>query len=197
MKLDLKILSPESRGTGRHPSHLRTRVQLVVKLLKLRTSATRSPGRKQEKEARQALEQALESTFERAEHKVAEETDDSDESDMDSIFDDTASMSSSCSDIDALVPATPVLPCLEDQCPSSEQGYEETTALSFDFDLDSTLYALSRWSGGLSEDLYSDLTAMDPRSVLEYFFGYIMYVMVILSRPGEYGGGSRLDRGSH
>lgn len=163
-----------------------------MRLLKLRSSAAKTSGRKQKKEAKQAFEAALDSAFERSEEKVAEGGDDSDESDTDSIFDDDmVSLASSCSDIDALAPATPVLSCLKDEWPQSEPGYEETTALSFDFDLDSTLYTLSRWSGGLSEGLCSDLAFMDPGSVVEYFFNYIMYVMVMLSPSGGYGRGAR------
>ncbi|KAJ6117415.1 hypothetical protein N7512_007140 [Penicillium capsulatum] len=189
MKLDLKILSSENRGGCLHSSHLRTRVQLVVKLLKLRSSAAESSSRRHTRGATQMLEQALEPAFKRPEQRTAaEEADDSDESDTESVFDDdAASMSSSCSDIDALAPATSDLTCLEDACcVEIEPSYEETTALSFDFDLDSALYVLSRWSGGLSEDLCSDLAVTDPGSILEYFFKYIMWVIVILARSHEY-----------
>lgn len=193
MKLGLKILSPEEHGTGKPQQHLRSRVQLVVKLLKLRASAAKSSDKKQTKGKRAVLEKALKSTFDGASQLVAEEADDTEASDTDSVFSENIeSMSSSLSDMTLQTPSRPISPSPDESC-TDAQEYEETIELSVDLDLDSTLSTISQWSGVLSGELCSDIASMDPARVLGYFLKYIMCVMMALSHANDDGHGSRLQ----
>lgn len=192
MKLGLKILSPEDREAGKSQQHLRARVQLVVKLLKLRASAAISSRKKKRKSAKAPLEKALKSTFDHASQPVADEADDTDASETDSIFsEDIDSMSSSFSDLTVHESSRSTSPSLDGPCMDT-QKYEETTELSFNVDLESILSTMSRWSDELSDELCSDNTSMDPARVLEYLFKYIMYVMMALSHASDDDHGSRL-----
>lgn len=107
IEVDFKM-APEARGT----SHLlRTRVQVVVKMLRLRSSVARSANGKHKTEAHAAIKEALEATLDGIEtktmtsHDQAKVTDldipeyDSDvESVTDSIFSEN-SRASSCTDL--------------------------------------------------------------------------------------------------
>ncbi|KAJ5886687.1 uncharacterized protein N7473_009361 [Penicillium subrubescens] len=99
IELDFKM-APEARGTG-HP--LRTRIQVVVKMLRLRSSATRSASAKHKQEAHDAIKKALEATLDGSETKtipcedeakVAELGSSDYDSDVESVTD---SIFSSCS----------------------------------------------------------------------------------------------------
>lgn len=112
IELDFKMV-PEARDTG-HP--LRTRIQVVVKMLRLRSSATRSASAKHKQEAHEAIKKALEATLNGSETTTitcedeAKAVDlgnsdyDSDvESVTDSIF-SSCSRVSSCTDLTHLSP---------------------------------------------------------------------------------------------
>lgn len=197
VELDFKLL-PEYRGT----SHLRTRVQLVVKLLKLRSSAAKSTNKRM-KEAKVAIEKAFESTFvDTSPERPGDDFDDSDDSDAESVFDeDSLSIASSCSDILALSPPRPGSPVgsgfssLDKPTKPFEpdEKDEEEINVKFDFDLHSALSKMSKWTGGSSGYGYHDLSTSDSRRVLEYFVAYVLYVMMSLARSRDHISGSDLD----
>lgn len=112
---------PEERAAG-HP--LRTRIQVVVKMLRLRTSTAKSASHKHKEEAHAALKEALESTLEGSETttkegaKIVDLDDSADDSDVESIADSTfsaCSRSSSYSDLALLSPSRPSSPAFA--CP--------------------------------------------------------------------------------
>lgn len=190
VELDFK-LSPEYHGTH----HLRTRVQLVVKLLKLRSSAAKSTN-KRIKEAKVAIEKAFEPTLVDTPPELrVDDFDDSDDSDTESVFDQgSLSTASSCSDLLALSPSRPGSP-FTSSFPSldkptkpveGDEKDEEEIKVEFDFDLHSALSRMSTWTGGSSGDEYNDLSTSDSSRVLEYFAAYILYVMMSLARSRDH-----------
>lgn len=231
--MDLRILAPGSRDNG-HP--LRTRVQIVAKLLKLRSSASKSSREKKKREeAKLAFEQALQAAFENSPNEQLQtDTDDSEDSDgastvfdesipsmqssfsdisevlsptrscfsdeQDGLFarDDNASLASSYSDSSALPtirPSSPenldLDPLFDDSADSSLSSADppdesislfETHEVSFDLDLESSLYRMSQLSGGLAGGICADPSSMEPAQVLEFFFKYILYRITAMSR---------------
>ena len=110
--MDFKM-EPEARGT----SHLlRTRVQVVVKMLRLRSSVARSANGKHKTEAHAAIKDALEATLEGTETKATTSHDQVKEanldnleydSDVESVTDTTFSANSrasSCTDLTQFSP---------------------------------------------------------------------------------------------
>jgi hypothetical protein len=108
IELDFKM-APEAHGTG-HP--LRTRIQVVVKMLRLRSSATRSASAKHKQEAHDAIKEVLEATLNGSETTTITYEDeakvvDLDNSDYDSdaesaaesVFSSSCSRVSSCTDL--------------------------------------------------------------------------------------------------
>lgn len=107
IELDFKM-APEARGTG-HP--LRTRVQVVVKMLRLRSSATRSASVNHKQEAHEAIKKALEATLDGSETttitcedeaKVVDLGNSDYDSDVESVTDSifsSCSRVSSCTDL--------------------------------------------------------------------------------------------------
>ncbi|KAJ5198139.1 uncharacterized protein N7498_007256 [Penicillium cinerascens] len=185
-------LHPEYRGT----SHLRSRVEVMLKLLKLRSSAAQSKSKREE--AKAAMARAFEPVLV---DRPYDESDVSDESDTESVFDededDAWSSSSSCPDLTSLVPAEPG----SSDCPdiSSDDSllpldgneYEgegdDSILIQFDFDLQSALSKLSKWTGGSSRDIASDMCISDPGRVFEYLTAYILYVIMSLARSRDCG----------
>lgn len=191
-------LRPEYRGT----SHLRSRVEIVVKLLKLRSSAAESKSKREE--AKSAMARAFEPILvDRTLEIPDDESDVSDESDTESVFDedededDAWSLSSSCPDLTSLVPTKPG----SSDCPDipsddslqplddKEDGEEcdGDILIQFDFDLQSALSKLSKWTGGPSRDIASDMCISDPGRVFEYLTAYILYVIMSLARSRDCG----------
>lgn len=234
LEMDLRILAPEDRGQSHH---LRTRVQIVVKLRKLRSSASQFLREKKKRdEAKRAFEQALKSAFDCVPNEqLQNDTDDSEDSDGASVvFDEAAaSMLSSSSDISTISPVRTCLPkyvgaasafdddavfvplpCWDSSAlptirPSSPDNFDvdslfgedavstpcscsdlpeepnasfETTEVSFDLDLESSLCRMSQLSGGLTDGFGSDPASIDAAQVLEYFFHYVLYMMAAMSR---------------
>lgn len=107
IELDFKM-APEARGTG-HP--LRTRIQVVVKMLRLRSSATRSASAKHKQEAHDAIKKALEATLDGSESttitcedeaKIVDLGNSDYDSDVESVTDSifsSCSRVSSCTDL--------------------------------------------------------------------------------------------------
>lgn len=77
--MDFKM-APEARGTSHF---LRTRVQVVVKMLRLRSSATRSANDKHKTEAHAVIKEALEATLDGIEKKAMTNYDQADVADLD------------------------------------------------------------------------------------------------------------------
>ncbi|KAF3390189.1 hypothetical protein F1880_009157 [Penicillium rolfsii] len=112
IELNFKM-APEARGAA-HP--LRTRIQVVVKMLRLRSSATRSASAKHKQEARDAIKKVLEATLNSSETPIITHEDetiaDLDNSDYDSdadsvaesIFSSSSSRASSYADLAPLSP---------------------------------------------------------------------------------------------
>lgn len=201
MEMSLE-LSPahDSRATTTNESnsrHLRTRVQIVVKLLRLRSSVTTS---NRTEDAKQVLEEAFAPTLgEMVPDSLEHDPEDSDASETESVFsEDELSISSSCSDLQALSlgpdnsPTDNDIDVLE---PMKEKGRrEEDVTVMFDFDLHSALGKLSKWSGGSSDSICADLSTSDPSRVLEYLAAYVLYVMMALARSREHTAGPRLSQ---
>jgi hypothetical protein len=177
-------LSPQYRGT----SHLRTRVDIVVKLLKLRSSVSKSKAKREEAES------AITHAF---------EPDVSDESDTDSVFDeddnDALTTSSSFPDLMSLIPATskpspsacPDIPSDDSLLSLHDDEGEKTSEgdilIELNLDLESVLHKLSKWTGGFSGDIFSDMCISDPGRVFRYLTAYILYVIMSLARSRDYG----------
>ncbi|KAJ5726057.1 uncharacterized protein N7483_007414 [Penicillium malachiteum] len=175
--VDMKIL-PEERG-GSHP--LRTRVRVVVKLFKLRSSVARA-GNKKTKEDAETIEKALCKSLNglslgSESVKVTEGHDENPsdvESDIDGIFSDTASEVSLASE-------DPIShhPLLLHEKP---ELFEIET--EFDISMDIELNSLSAWTdafadleANLEASLGADKKFVDSRRVFEVLFRYILYVI--------------------
>lgn len=103
MSLELTPADPSESTETQEPNshHLRTRVQIVVKLLKLRSSVANS---NRQEEAKLILEQAFAPTLgETVPSTPDHDSEDSETSDTESVFsEDDLSISSSCSDLQSL-----------------------------------------------------------------------------------------------
>ncbi|KAJ5692348.1 hypothetical protein N7462_001771 [Penicillium macrosclerotiorum] len=203
-QVDIRLkLSPHERG---HP--FRTRVQVVVKMLRLRSSVAKSADAKAKWKAKLAIEEAFESTLSRSSGQQPdvidpEEHDDSDtvsvcDSDTMSVACSTwsnESTSTACTELTSDSPARPGSPvesevslfnahsdCFHDE----EKELEKEVELAFNFDLQPSLYKLAQWTGWYSDDLSSDLTKCDPDRVFEYFFQYILFLIMSLARSHDY-----------
>ena len=189
-------LRPEYRGT----SHLRSRVEIVVKLLKLRSSAAESKSKREE--AKSAMARAFEPILvDRTMEIPDDESDVSDESDTESVFDededDAWSISSSCPDLTSLVPTKPGSSgCPDISSDDSLQPLDDKEdggegdgdiLIQFDFDLQSALSKLSKWTGGSSHNIASDMCISDPDRIFEYLTAYILYVIMSLARTRDCG----------
>ncbi|KAJ5594315.1 uncharacterized protein N7459_000523 [Penicillium hispanicum] len=180
LEMNMKFL-PEDR-TG-HP--LRTRVQLVVKLLKLRSSvAALSDKTKRTKTTPAVIAKDVDSTADRSRESIVVRTPDLDCSGTESVLSDTGlSRCSSFTDLSLFE---------GDETPTGV--FETEGEVAFHFDLQSSLDKLSQRSGGQSAVIDPDLAVYDPSRVLEYFFRYILYVMMALrhSPSRDHALGSRL-----
>ena len=195
LEMNLKLL-PEGRVPG---CPLRTRVQIVVKLLKLRFSAAEHSSRKhqqQHKKEAKAIEQALEVTLDSTSEHIEDEAEELYSSDDESVF-SGESCSSSISDLSSLALSRPGSPACSDVSsqdgsdPADEEVEETELEISMDLDLETCLSRLSRWSGVFSDFDNSDLT--DPARIFEYLFKCILYVMFALGRSRNYGPGSHFE----
>jgi hypothetical protein len=204
-KVEMKFkLRPVYRGT----SHLRSRVEVVVKLLKLRSSANESKAKR--REAKSEIKRALKPTFDdRAEEIPDDRSDILDEADAVSALDqdqdntDALFSSSSHSDIQSLVPTSPSSSASPED-PSdntllsrngneSDESNDGDILIQFDFDLGAALSKLEKWTGGSSMRVFSDMCISDPGRVFEYLTAYILYVIVALAHSRDHGGSRRLD----
>jgi len=189
-------LRPEYRGS----SHLRSRVEIVVKLLKLRSSAAASKAKRDEDKS--AIAKAFERTLvDRISELPDVDSDVSDESDAESVFDedegDALSISSSCPDLTSLITAQPD----SSACPDIPSGdslqpiddnedkgnSDDDIEIEFDFDLQSALSKLSKLTGRSSTDITCDMCISDTNHVFEYLTAYILYVIMSLARSRDYG----------
>ncbi|KAJ5119969.1 hypothetical protein N7448_010638 [Penicillium atrosanguineum] len=204
-KVEMKFkLRPVYRGT----SHLRSRVEIVVKLLKLRSSVTESKAKREE--AKSAIAQAFEPTLgDRAEEITNYDSDVSDESDAESVFDededdtDALSTSSSYADLQTLVSTksssstSPVdssdNSLLHFSDGESEENNDGDILIEFNFDLGAALSKLEKWTGGSSMDMFSDMCTSDPGRLFEYLTAYILYVIMSLAHSQDHGSLRRLD----
>ncbi|KAJ5153242.1 uncharacterized protein N7482_009720 [Penicillium canariense] len=193
-------LARGGHGTG-HP--LQTRVQVVVRMLRLRSSVAKTAHGQHKKEAKAALKEALESTLDGSEITTKEDLDDSaDDSDVDSIADSSFSASSSrrssCTDLTLLSPPRPSSPtwwsCDEDTlCGDGKLGQdseliaeeEKELELGFDLDLPGSLNKLARWSGVSTDDACSGLSFRQSDQVFEYFMKYLVFVIFSLARSRD------------
>lgn len=198
MSLELSPVDDSGSTTANESNsyHLRTRVQIVVKLLKLRSSVATS---KRNDDDKLILEQAFAPTLgETVPSNTDHNSDDSEASDTESVFsEDDLSISSSCSDLQSLSladnPSTDDIVDAVDLI--KEKGIkEDDVTVMFDFDLHSALGKLSKWSGGSSDSICSDLSISDPGHVLEYLTAYVLYVIMALARSGEHAAGRRLSQ---
>ena len=203
-KVEMKFkLRPVYRGT----SHLRSRVEIVVKLLKLRSSVTESKAKREGDKS--AITQAFEPTLvDRTEEIPDYESGISDESDTESVFDededgaDAMSTSSSYADLQTLVPAKPsssgppedssdnsLLPLKDDDIEENDGDI----LIEFNFDLGIALSKLGRYTGGSSMDIFSDMCISDPGRLFEYLTAYILYVIMSLAHSRDHSSLRRLD----
>lgn len=166
-------------------STLRNKVQIVVKLLSLRGTT------KKKAEAREAVEKAIEKAIEptlgRAESINAvedDETEDEDCSDVDSLFSHSSDISSSTD-----------MSLYEDQTLVPSHSYSGVE-FTFDFELESSLQRISQWTGVLSPDFVDwdscGSEFVDVDRIVEFFFKYILYVVVVLGWSADHAFGSRL-----
>lgn len=196
MSLELSPDTSESATNNESSSqHLRTRVQIVVKLLRLRSSVATS---NRTENAKQALEQAFAPTLGETVPRCSDDSD-SETSDTESVFsEDELSISSSCADLQSLSlgpdnSSTDDAEDILDLVKGKGKRKEDVTVM-FDFDLQSALGKLSKWSGGAPDSICSDLSVTDPGRVLEYLAAYVLYVMMALARPGQHTPGPRLSQ---
>lgn len=201
-KVEMKFkLRPVYRGT----SHLRSRVEIVVKLLKLRSSVTESKAKREEDKS--AITQAFEPTLiDRANETPDYESGISNDSAAEPVFDedgtDALSTSSSYADLQTLVPAKPSSSApSEDPSDNSLLSFKDDKIeendtdilIEFNFDLGVALAKLGRYTGGSSMDIFSDLCISDPGRLFEYLTAYILYVIVSLAHSRDHSGLRRLD----
>lgn len=204
VEMNFKMM-PAQRNAG-HP--LRTRIQVVVKMLRLRTSAAKSATGK--REAHAALKDAVESTLEASETTTQEEgkivdlDDSADDSDVESIANSTfsspaCSRSSSYSDLTVFSSSRPSSPsqwdweeetsCREDESIQDVELYEEEEnelEFRFDLDLEGSLKKLSEWAGVSTDTLCSERSTLDPDRVFEYLMKYLLWVLFSLARARDY-----------
>lgn len=163
-------------------STLRNKVQIVVKLLGLRGAT------KKKAEAREAIEKAIEPTLGRAGAINAVEDNEKDEdedcSDVDSIFSHSSNTSSSTD-----------MSLYEDQTIVPSHRYSEME-FTFDFELDSSLRRISQWTGVLAPDFVDwdscGSEFVDVDRIVDYFFKYLLYVIVVLGWSADHAFGTRL-----
>ena len=196
-------MTPGERHAG-HP--LRTRIQVVVKMLRLRTSAAKSATGK--REAYAALKDAVESTLEVSETttpdegKIVDLDESTDDSDVESVANTTfsspaCSRSSSYSDLTSLSrPNSPAqldweeaTSCHEDELTQDLELYEEEEnelEFRFDLDLEASLKKLSEWTGVSTDTPSFEQSALDPDRVFEYLMKYLLWVLFSLARARDY-----------
>ncbi|KAJ6111974.1 hypothetical protein N7523_008035 [Penicillium sp. IBT 18751x] len=204
-KVEMKFkLRPVYRGT----SHLRSRVEVVVKLLKLRSTVTESKAKREE--AKSAITHALEPTLiDRTEEIPDYVSHISDEPDAESAFDeddddtDVLSTSSSYADLPSLVPTKPSSSTSpEDSSDKSllsfkndetEENSDDDILIEFNFDLGVAISKLEKWTGGSSMNIFSDMCVSDPGRLFEYLTAYILYVIMSLAHSRDHSSLRRLD----
>ncbi|KAJ5613890.1 hypothetical protein N7528_007544 [Penicillium herquei] len=173
--VDMQVL-PDEQERGAHP--LRTRVRVLVKLLKLRSSVARAGNKKKAKEDAETDVQALCTGFNALNlgSKSVKIVDDKDESssdvdsEADELFSDTKSEASSASEAS-----------ISDQALllNEKSDLLDDFETEFQFSVDIEVDRLSTWT-----DAFADLEANieDPKindnaRVFEILFRYILYVI--------------------
>lgn len=132
--------------------------------------------------AEPAIENELSLTADRSSEST-DEAQDLDRSDVESVLSGAALSHCSYTDLSLFG---------DDDESISTGTFEPETEVALKFDLHSSLTKLSQWSGGQSEVSDSDLGVYDPSRVLEYFFRYILHILIALGHSSSHAYGSRL-----